>query len=233
MATEVKQPEANVTRTTEERVVHSTQQFWSKNSKFLVFALIAIVVLIGGWFAYQRYVKTPAEQAAFEAIWPAQENFKIDSFSLALNGNNTKANPGFLKIIREHGNTKAGNLAKFYAGSCYLQLGDFKNAIKHLDDFSTDQPELALRKAGSLGDAYAELGQNDKAVEQYRKASTTFEDDEINSSEYLFRLGQLYDKMNKPNDAVEALKSLREKYPASMRARDAEKYLAKLGEVGQ
>jgi tetratricopeptide (TPR) repeat protein len=231
MSTEVKQPEVNVQKTTEEKVVASGQQFWSKNSKYITYAFAVLVLLIGGYFAYQNFYKAPAEAEAAEAIWPAQANFKIDSFSLALKGNGTKANPGFLKIIREHGGTKAGNLAKFYAGICYLQTSDFNNAIKYLEDFSTDQPELRLRAAGCLGDAYAELGKNDKAAEYYKKAATTFETDEMNSSEYLFRLAQLYDKMGKSKEALEAFKQLKQKFPTSVRAREVEKYLGKLGEL--
>jgi len=232
MATEVKnQPEVNVSQTTDVRVVRSAEQFWSKNSKFFVYGVVAVVVLIGGWFAYKKYVKAPAEQEAYEAIWTAQSNFKIDSFALALNGNKTKANPGFLKVAKDHSSTKAGNLAKFYAGSCYLHLGDFNNAIKYLDDFSTSEAQLKLRKEGSLGDAYAELGKFDQAITHYKNATTAFEEDEVNSSEYLFRLGQLYDKTGKPKEAIEAFKTLRSKYPAASRSPEAQKYLAKLGDL--
>lgn len=231
MATEVKQPETVVTKSSEEKLVENTQQFWSKNSKLIVYGLAVVVLLVGGFFVYKSYFKAPAERAANEAIWPAQQAFRVDSFSRALNGDGTKSNPGFLKIARNHSGTKAGNLANFYSGVCYLQLGDFKNAIKFLEDFSTEQVELKLRKAGSLADAYSELGQNDKAADLYKQASTVFEKDEINSSEYLFRLGQLYDKMGKPKDAIATFKTLKEKFPTTTRGLEADKYLAKLGEV--
>lgn len=231
MSTEAKQPDAAAAKTGEERIVHSTQQFWSKNSKLILYSILGIVILIAGVIGYQRYIKAPKETAANEAIWPAQLNFKQDSFALALNGNGTKQNPGFLSIIKNHAGTKAGNLAHFYAGICYLQSGDFNNAIKYLEGFSTDQVELKLRAAGSLGDAYAESGKNDKAIEQYKKAATVFVDDEINSAEYLFRLAQLYDKMGNSKEAINAYQSLKEKFPLSMRAPEADKYLAKLGMV--
>ncbi len=231
MATEVKQPEVIVTKTSEEKLVETTQKFWSKNSKLIIGGVVAVALLIGVLVIYQNYFKAPAEAEANEAIWTAQANFKIDSFRNALNGDGSKANPGFLKLISKYGGTKAGNLAHFYAGICYLHLGDFNNTIKHLEDFATDQPEVKLRAAGSLGDAYAELGKNDKAAEQYKKASTIFEKDEVNSSEYLYRLGQLYDKMGKSSEAITAFQSLKEKFPTSVRSQEAEKYLAKLGAV--
>ena len=231
MTTEVKQPEVIVTKTSEERLVETTQQFWSKNSKLIVGGVVAVALLIGGLVIYQNYFKAPAEAEANEAIWTAQANYKIDSFRLALNGDGTKMNPGFLKVISKHGGTKAANLAQFYAGTCFLQLGDFNNAIKYLEKFSTDQLEVKLRAAGSLGDAYAELSKYEPAIEQYRKAATIFEKDEVNSSEYLYRLAHLYDKMGKNSDAINAFKSLKEKFPTSSHGREADKYLAKLGEV--
>ncbi|MFM9909836.1 MAG: tetratricopeptide repeat protein [Chitinophagaceae bacterium] len=231
MATDEKQAEVVITKSSEERLVENTRHFWSKNSKFIVGGLAGLLLLIGGYLVYKNYFQAPAEAEANEAIWTAQLNYKNDSFRLALNGDGTKANPGFLKVINKHGGTKAGNLARFYAGTCYLQLADFNNAIKYLEEFTTDQPEVALRATGSLGDAYAELGKNDKAAEEYKKASTIFEKDEMNSAEYVYRLAQLYDKMGKNNEAIAAFRMLKEKYPQTPHARDADKYLGKLGEV--
>lgn len=229
MSTEVNQPA--VSKSTEEKVVESTQQFWSKNSKIITALVIGIVIGVGGFLAYYNFIKKPAETEANEAIWTAQLNYKNDSFALALNGDGSKANPGFLKVISKHSGTKAANLASFYAGTCYLSLGDFKNAAKYLEDFSTSDNELQLRKFGSLGDAYAEAGSNDKAIENYKKAASVFETDETSSSEYLFRLAQLYDKLGKSKEAIETFNSLKEKFPLTLRAAEADKYLARLGET--
>ncbi len=229
MSTEVNQPAAS--KSTEEKVVEGTQQFWSKNSKIITALAIGIVLGVGGYLSYINFIKKPAENEANEAIWTAQLNYKNDSFALALNGDGSKANPGFLKVISKHSGTKAANLAHFYAGSCYLALGDFKNASKYLEDFSTSDNELQLRKFGSLGDAYAEAGTTDKAIENYKKAATVFETDETSSSEYLFRLAQLYDKLGKTKEAIETFNALKEKFPLTLRAAEADKYLARLGET--
>lgn len=230
MATDAKQPEVQ-SPSSEDRLIRRSQDFWSKNSKMILIALAVIVVAIGGTYAYRNFVKLPAEASADEAIWRAQDNFKKDSFQLALTGNNTKANPGFLKVIKNNSGTKAGNLAKMYAGLCYLQLGDFNNAIKYLEDFSTSDKELKLLKSGALGDAYAEAGKFDKAIENYKAASTMNESDEFASAENLYKLGSLYDKTGKSKEAIEAFTNLREKYPTSRYSFEVVKYLGKLGET--
>lgn len=230
MATEEKQPEV-IVKGTEEKVVEHTQQFWSKNSKLIIGVLVAAIVLGGGYYAYLTYFKAPKELEANEAIWPAEKAFKVDSFRLALNGDGTKNNIGFLKVISKHSGTKAANLANFYAGICYLQTGDFANAIKSLEAYSPNDPESRLRALGSIGDAYAEMGKNEEAASNYKKATEAFVLDEANTSEYLFRLGQLYDKMGKSKEAIDAFTNLKEKFPLSLRIGETDKYLAKLGET--
>jgi TolA-binding protein len=151
----------------------------------------------------------------------------MDSARLALNGD--QVNAGFLKIISKYGSTKAGKLANFYAGSCYLKMGDFNNAVKYLKDFSSPVEQLQERAYGLLGDAYSEQNKKEEAAEQYKKAGTYFEKDELFSPEYLFRSGYLYESMGKTQDAIAVYKIIKDKYPASQRGAEIDKYLARLG----
>ena len=43
---------------------------------------------------------------------------------------------GFLDVVDKYGSTPSGNLAKHYAGICYLRTGDLENAAKYLAKFS-------------------------------------------------------------------------------------------------
>ncbi|MBO9201809.1 MULTISPECIES: tetratricopeptide repeat protein [Niastella] len=230
MATEVKQvPEQPVERSTEEKVVDSARDFWGKNNKVITYALAGLVVIVGGYFAYTKFYKGPAEAKAADAIWKAEDYYRLDSFKLALEGDGM--NGGFLKAIKNHGGTKAGNLAQFYAGACYMQLGDFNNAIKYLKEFSTSQVEMEVRAAGLLGDAYSELGKKQEAVDYYKKAGNLFDKDDINSPEYLFRAAMLYQDLGKNKEAIEVLHQIKDKYPSSQRAFEVDKYLGKLGDL--
>lgn len=235
MATETKPTgTAPVEKTSEERVVAGAQQFWSKNSKLILIALAVIVLGVGGFFAYNHFVKGPEELKASEAIWKAEEYFRNDSVKLALNGDGI--NQGFLKVISKYGGTKTGNRAKFYAGACYLQLGDFNNAIKYLKDFSADEVVAAMRANGLLGDAYAELGKKEEAISYYKKAGAAFPEDEINSPEYLFRAALLLADAGKTQDAVTLAHQIKDKYPRSVMpetqgGQDIDKYLGKWGDT--
>src|SRR5690348_3883031 len=101
------------------------EAFLKKYQKAILIAVGAVVV-VGGWYAYQSMVVEPQEEQAADAIYKAEANFAQDSLKAALNGVGTTR--GFLYIINNYGGTKSGNLSKYYAGVCYLRLGDFNNA---------------------------------------------------------------------------------------------------------
>jgi tetratricopeptide (TPR) repeat protein len=213
----------------EKNPIAELQNVWERYGKAGSYALLAIIVIAAGFFAYRNLVSEPNEKKATEAMFRAEQYYRLDSAQLALNGDNINA--GFLKVMARYGGTKAANLASFYAGSCYLKLGDYNNAIKYLKDFSTSVQQLQERDYGLLGDAYSELNRKEEAAEQYKKAGTYFEKDELLSPEYLFRSGYLYESMGKTQDAIAMYRLIKDKYPASQRGADIDKYLARLGVV--
>jgi len=211
-------------------VLERAKGFWEKNSKMILYISSAVILLAGGYLGYKYLILLPNEQKAQEEIYKAEANFRKDSVSLALNGNNST--PGFLKVIKKYGNTRTGNLAKLYAGESYLQLGDYKNAVKYLEDFNAHgAKQIEAKSEGLLGDAYAEMKQNDKAIEHYKKAGSIFPEDATLSSEYLFRAGMLYEVMGKNKEAIEQYKIIKEKFPRSEKGFNIDKYLARLGET--
>ena len=108
--------------------MNKTEMFFEKNSKSMIIALLALFVLAAAIFGYRQLISQPRERKAAEMIAQAQYRFESTTpeYQLALEGD---ANgPGFLDVIDQYGSTRAGNLAKHYAGICYLRLGDLDNA---------------------------------------------------------------------------------------------------------
>jgi predicted negative regulator of RcsB-dependent stress response len=203
------------------------EKFWGKYSKQTTYALVIIVLLVGGFFGYRYFVVEPNEKKASEAMFRAEEYFRMDSARLALQGDNI--NSGFLKIMSKYSGTKAAHLAAFYAGCSYMRLGDFNNAVKYLKDFSTSASQVQARSYGLLGDAYSELNKKEDAVAAYKKAGTVSEKDELISPEYLFRAGYLYESMGKNKEAIEMYQMIKDRYPTSQRGFEIDKFLARLG----
>jgi predicted negative regulator of RcsB-dependent stress response len=211
----------------EKNPIAEIQHVWERYGKVASYILVGIIIVVGGYFGYRSYILEPKEKQAVEALFRAEEYYRMDSVRLALNGDNINA--GFIKIISRYGGTKAANLASFYAGSCYLKLGDFSNAVKYLKDFSTPVKQVQERAYGLLGDAYSEQNKKEEAAEQYKKAGTFFEKDDLFSPEYLFRSGYLYESMGKTQEAIAMYRMIKDKYPNSQRGADIDKYLARLG----
>jgi predicted negative regulator of RcsB-dependent stress response len=211
-----------------EPVVERARDFWSQYNKPVMIAAAAIILAAVGYLAYKNFFQKPNEQKASDSIAKAEEYYRMDSLKLALNGDGI--NPGFLKIIDRYGNTKAGNLAKFYAGAASLQSGNAASAVKYLKDFDTDAKQIQARAYKLLGDAYAEQGKNNEALDNYKKASHHFEEDKMASSEYLFMAAYFAARVLKNNkEAIDLFKELKEKYPRTEKGFEADKYLAQLG----
>jgi predicted negative regulator of RcsB-dependent stress response len=218
-----------VERHQEPIAVERSRDFWGRYNRPITIAALAIILLGGGYLAYKNFVQEPKEQKAAEAIFKAEEYYRLDSFRLALNGDGM--NPGFIKLADQYDGTKAGNLAKFYAGASFLQTGDAAKAVNYLDDFETDAKQIQARAYKLLGDAYAEQGKNGDALSAYKKAAHHFEKDEANSSDYLFMAAYFAARVaNDQKQAVELFKELKQKYPRTERGFEADKYLAQLGE---
>ncbi len=202
------------------------QVYWKKYSKPAAIVIAIAVVAVLGWFIYNSWVLQPKEVKAQETIFKAQQYFAQDSVNKALNGDGT--NRGFLYIINNYSGTKTGNLAKYYAGVCYLKLGNFNSAVNYLKDFKTDVKQVQMMAYGCLGDAYSELKKNTEAIDAYKKAASTFEEDQANASEYLFRAALLSETTGKNKEAVDLYKELKDKYPATPRGAQADKYIYRL-----
>ncbi|MFX8457332.1 tetratricopeptide repeat protein, partial [Acinetobacter baumannii] len=85
--------------------------------------------------------------------------------------------------------------------------------------------QVQLLALGCLGDAYAELNKKEEAIEAYKKAASTFEADENNSSEYLVRAALLSETTGKTKEALSLYKELKEQFPKTEKGFQADKYI--------
>jgi predicted negative regulator of RcsB-dependent stress response len=211
-----------------EAIIAKAKDFWGKYGKVLTIASIAVILLVGGWYVYNNYVKGPQETKADDAIFKAEEYYRMDSINLALNGDGQYY--GFLKVIDKYGGTDAGNLANFYAGSCYIKLNDNEKALRYLKKFSTDSKPVQARAYKLIGDAYADLGKNKEAFDYYKKAGHHFEKDLAGSAESLSLAAYLAQRvLNDTKGATELYKEIKLKFPGTQQAFDADNYLAQMG----
>ncbi|MCS6929367.1 MAG: tetratricopeptide repeat protein [Saprospiraceae bacterium] len=194
-----------------------------------LYVLGGIALVILGYWGYKVLVVEPQQKDAVNAMWQAQRAFERDSFRLALE-NPGGGYDGFLGIIDKYGSTKAANLAKYYAGICYLNLGELDNAIKYLEDFDAEGDILPILKYGVLGDAYSEKQNYEKAAKMYEKASNSGNHPQL-AAHYLKKLGLLHEYRGNKEAAIAAYERLRRDFADQQVAewRDIEKYIYRAG----
>lgn len=210
-----------------EEVYSKTEQYVEENKNTLTIIVGAIVLIIGGYFSYMNLYLAPMEVEAKEQMWKAEQYFEMDSFRLAINGDGQYL--GFMDILDSYGATKSGNLSNYYLGISYLRLGEYQTAIDYLSDFSSNDKMIAPTATGAIGDAYMELGNTDKAFDYYKKAADQ-NDNDFTAPIFLMKAGFAAEQLQKNAEAIEIYKKLKKKYPKSSESKDADKYIARLGE---
>jgi len=204
-------------------VQEQTQDFLERNQKYIVGGLLLAVLLIGGYFAYKYLYKAPREKEAMEQMYKAEQQFQRDSFALALT-NPGGGYPGFETLASEYSGTKAGNLAKYYAGLCALRTGNFQAAVDHLSAFRSKGNITPAMANGALGDAYSELGNFDKAMSSYQKAANTVKND-FSTPYYLWKAGMLAKKQGNADKAQKFFTQIKSDYPGSVQGQEIDSYL--------
>jgi tetratricopeptide (TPR) repeat protein len=206
-------------------VKERAEDFFERNQMAVLGALGALVLIVGGWFVYHNLYKIPRNERAMAQMFQAQFQFDRDSFALALE-NPGGGYDGFLDIIDKYSGTKASNLANYYSGVSYLHLGRYEAAIEFLQAFKPSGDITPIMKQGTLGDAYSELQQWDKAISHYDKAVATGDNNYL-TPYYLKKLGLLYTHQGNTEKALKAFERIKKEYPNTTASQDIDKYIAR------
>ena len=204
-------------------VITRSEEFIEKNQKTILIVIVAILVVILAIFGLRKWYFQPRENRAAEEMFAAEQWFAQGDFEKALNGDDTFR--GFLGVIDNYGSTKAGNLAKYYAGISNLRLGNYDEAIKWLgkykgkDTFTKPLAEMAK------GDAEMELGNTEKAVNLYLKAAK-MENNYITTPSALFKAGMGYLMLDNKAKALDCFQQVKKNYPEATEWQEIDKYIA-------
>lgn len=204
--------------------ITKAEKFFEENRKSITVIFVSLFVIVGGYFAYLYFYLQPREQEAQQEIFWAQQYFEQDSLRLALRGDGQHY--GFLDVADEYSGTKAGNMANYYAGICYLNQGEFEKSIALLDEFDSNDPILSVIAEGAIGDAFLELEQPKEALEYYKRAVSGQENSFIVPF-YLLKAGMLAEQNGDLKAALGFYKRIKKDFPDSREANEIDKYIAR------
>ncbi len=199
------------------------ESFVQKNLKMISICVAVVLALIIAAILCNNYLDRRNQKAA-EALYPCEQLFQQGQFEKALTGDGQQV-LGLEEVAKKYGSTKAGNVAKLYAGLANAQLGKYEEAEKFLSDFDTKGDEMISPAAiGALGNVYAQLGQNQKAVETLKKAAEKA-DNNVLSPIYLVQAAEILEADGKTAEALKLYEEVKAHYRASMQGQEIDKYI--------
>jgi len=209
-----------------------TEAWVEKNQKAILIIVGVIALSVLGYLGFQKFIQEPKEVEAMNEMFQAQSYYeqalsatsKDSLFNLSLTGGEGKF--GLIDIIDNYGGTNAANLANYYAGIAYLNTGKYQEAIKHLDVFKANDKNVAPIAKGAIGDAFAQLNQQDDALKYYESAATMSKS-ELTAPMFLLKAGITAMSLGKKDVALKHFKAITTNYPKSSEASKAILYEGK------
>ena len=210
-------------------VITRSEEFIQKNQKTLIIAVVAVLVVILAIFGLRRWYFQPREDRAASEMFAAEQWFAQGDFQRALDGDDTFR--GFIAVADSYKGTKAGNLARYYAGVCNLQLGNFDEASRWLKKYNGKDTFTRPLAEIMKGDAAIELGNTKEAVDHYLKAAK-MEQNFVTAPTALFKAGMGYIMLEDNQKALDCFNQIKQNYPESTEWSEIDKYI-ELAELGK
>ena len=197
----------------------SKSELWlEKNQKNIMYALIAIVLVVAAGWGW-NYLKSDSNAKAEKEIYSAQFLFEEGDFEQALEG--------FEAVIDEYGSTHAGNLAKAYAGLCQKNLGNDQEAVALLKAYSGSDNVIAPAILCALGDCYVNMDNNSEAAKTFEKAAKAADNAEF-SPLYLKKAGLAYEAAGDNASALKVYQSIRDNWFETSIGQSIDKYIVRV-----
>lgn len=184
-----------------QQVASKTEQFFEQNRKAITLGMSSVVLILGGFFAFQFLYKKPREVEASNAAIRADLLVEIDSIRLAVQGD---ANfEGYEAIASNYGGTKVADRAHFWCGVYYRDIAkDYSAALEHFKQASFDDQAMSVELTGCIGDMYVmsnDLEQGASWLEKAAKQANSSDSRDFTGPLYNLKASKVY--MELGNDA--------------------------------
>jgi len=208
-----------------ESALSKTEQFFEENQKIIIRIVTVLLAIAAIFLGLKRFYLLPRDNEARSQMFVAEQYFETDSFNLALYGDGNYS--GFIEIIDDYGLTKAANLCQYYAGICYLRLGEFEDALSYLKKFHSRDKMVAPIAEGAKGDAYVELGDLQKGLKYYVRAADKSKNN-FTTPIYTMKAAQVYENLKDYSKAIDLYKKIKSEFPDYARNNNIDNYIARL-----
>ena len=208
-----------------EQALTKAEQFIERYQKVIIRAVGFVLGIVLLYMAFQQFYLDKLSKEAASQMFQAEHHFASEDWERALDGDGIF--PGFEDIISEYRLTSSANLARYYAGICCLNLGEYEEAIRHLSRFKTKDIILSSIALGGIGDAYAQLGDTEKALAFYNRAADRRKN-EFTTPLYLLRAGILLENEDRLIEAARMYERIKNDHANSTEGRTIDRYIARV-----
>lgn len=204
------------------------QPFLQKYRNLLIIAVIAIAG-IAIYFYTQRNAVDEENIEALQEMAMAEVFYQQDSIGRALSEQVQFL--GFEAVIDQYSGTDAANLARYYAGTGKLKLGEWDAGIGYLEEFEKSDNMLSASAWAALGFAYEQKIDFAGSAEAYEKAAVTPSENDFTTPMYLMDAARNHESAGNADRALEIYQRLRKEFPRYQSVADqtVDKYIYKLG----
>jgi predicted negative regulator of RcsB-dependent stress response len=158
-----------------ESVASHQQALW-----IVIAAALVVALAVFGWNSYARRQTAKAASALDEGLKifqariraPGEPADPVEVTYLDEKNKFTDADKKFLAVAGQYGRTKPGQMARYYAALSEVQLKDYSDAEKNLNQVISggDENLIALAKF-QLAEVYALENKGSQAVDLYKQLS--------------------------------------------------------------
>lgn len=200
----------------------------SKVTAVAIAIAVIVAILIGGW-AFIGYRDSQAKADLSQAlqkydapIRPAGTPATGDVLSYgSTQERNQAANAEFTRIASKYSFTQTSQVARYFAGISFRDLGNNAEAEKSLLEVSKSRyPEIASLAKMALAAVYHDTNRNVDAIELYKQL-IDHPTVSVGKSTAQLALASLYEAMARPDDARHLYEQMTKESPASVVAQIA------------
>ncbi|MEY4572521.1 MAG: hypothetical protein RLZ10_1763 [Bacteroidota bacterium] len=190
-----------------------------KRFKMGTYIVSGVLVLILAGLAYYQFIWKATNDKSKDAYWKGLNYASKDSTNMAITE--------LTKVKKKYDGYIGGEIAQFVLARQYMAKGEFKKAIKELEESDLDGTFLEAMKLGLLADCHSEMKDYKKAVENYLQGSEA-DVNEFTTPMYLYKAGLCCEKkLNDFKKATEYYTKVRDEYPTYAQQITIDKYIAR------
>ena len=197
------------------------EQFKSnKTLRLGTFVVGGLIIAVLGYFGYRQFIWEPANEKSKDNYWVGLNHAAADSANVDLAIDELKGH------VKKYKGKVGGEVAQFVYARQLMAKGEFKNALKELEDVDVSDTYVAIMALGLQGDCQSELKQFDKAATLYISAADV-SDNEFTSPMYLLKAGLCAEEIKNFEKATEMYERIKNDYTAFASQKAIDKYIAR------